>query len=207
MKATDILRQEHKVIERVIAAVNKAADAFTRERNFDGDTFEKAADFFRNFTDKCHHGKEEDVLFKALEARGVPSEGGPVGVMLMEHDMGREQIRGIFANIEAAKEEDGGAQIRVVDHARRFAMILTDHIFKENNILFNMADEVLTDEEQQDLVHRFTLVEVHDMGAGTHEKYLAIANELAEKYGVPEIDAHDPVFAGGCHHHRGCHGH
>lgn len=98
---------------------------------------------FSQFADKCHHAKEEDLFFPLLKERGIPGEGGPIGVMLHGHDVGRESVRRMR---EAADGESLDAA-EFSDAAKAFIPLLRQHIFKENNILFRMAANVLTAEE------------------------------------------------------------
>ena len=89
MKATDILMDEHRVIEQVLNCLEKLADRCEATEVIDRASALKALAFFRNFADRCHHGKEEGHLFPLLEARGFARQRGPTGVMRHEHAEGR----------------------------------------------------------------------------------------------------------------------
>ena len=89
MKATEILMSEHRVIERVIQAMETAATYLQLGGDVRPGFFIEAADFIKHFADGCHHKKEEGVLFTALAENSLPVNGGPVGVMLSEHEQGR----------------------------------------------------------------------------------------------------------------------
>ena len=93
MEATKILNDEHRVIERVLAVLEKAAGSLEADQGVQADFFLSAAEFIKGFADGCHHRKEEGVLFPAMEAAGVPRQGGPIGVMLAEHEEGRRLTR------------------------------------------------------------------------------------------------------------------
>ena len=93
MKPTEILSGEHRVIEQVLTCLERIAEQCAAEGRLDRTSAEQALEFFRNFADRCHHGKEEVHLFPALEAKGFPRDGGPTGVMLHEHDQGRAHVR------------------------------------------------------------------------------------------------------------------
>ena len=100
----------------------------------------QVVEFTRGFTDACHHGKEEDSLFPALERRaGMPSRAGPVAVMLAEHEKSRE----IAARIERAAgpyAADGSRRGELAEAMGEYAAHISEHIWKENNRLFMMAD-------------------------------------------------------------------
>ena len=102
MKPTEILSGEHRIIEQVLDCLEKIAQNCATEGRLDRTSAEQALDFFRNFADRCHHGKEETHLFPAMEAKGFPRQGGPTGVMLSEHEQGRAYIRGMAEVIDRA---------------------------------------------------------------------------------------------------------
>jgi len=174
-KATALLSDEHRVIERVLAALarltEKPATEFLQ-------SWKKALDFIRHFADKCHHLKEEKILFVALEEHGIPNEGGPIGMMLMEHEEGRAYVRAMFDAVNKIEAGDPSAQAALCDNAKQYLRLLREHIQKEDEILFRMADEVLSADEQKKLLAAFAEHEAEEMGAGVHEHYLKIVAEL-----------------------------
>lgn len=185
MKPTDILSQEHRVIERVLTCLEWMAERCESSQVLNTVDAEQAVDFFRTFADQCHHKKEETHLFPALEAKGFSRENGPTGVMLYEHEQGRGFIRGMVDSFPAAGSGERDAQKRFVQSARHYIDLLRQHIQKEDHCLFMMANQALSAAEQQQLTDAFTEVEREHIGPGTHEQYLQIANELAARYGVP----------------------
>ena len=179
-KPTDILSDEHRVIERVLGAVEKlthlpVANALDR--------WKEALIFFRQFADQCHHFKEEQVLFPALEEHGIPREGGPVGMMLTEHEGGREHVTAMIAAVGQLEAGNAAAGESLLSHARAYLTLLREHIQKEDDILFRMADEVIPEHEQKEILKRFEAHEAEEMGAGAHERYLKIAAELESATG------------------------
>jgi len=178
MKATEILMNEHRGIERMLRALERAADRLEGGDETRLQTFEEGVDFLRNFADRCHHTKEETELFPALERAGVPVEGGPIAVMLADHDQGRQHIRAMAEALEAYKKGDVAARAVLVSNARAYADLLRQHIWKEDNVLFAMADEVLPEPEQQRLVDSFDRIEAEEMGPGVHERYHQMLDQL-----------------------------
>lgn len=201
MKPTDILKNEHRVIEQVLNCLERIADLAETEGSLVAVDASRALDFFVNFADRCHHGKEENQLFPLAQQRGIPKDGGPIGVMLMEHQEGREQIRRMRESIPGAAEGDPKSLASFLAAAREYLSLLREHIQKEDHCLFPMADRVLSEGDQTDLLASFDRVEEEDMGAGTHEKWQGIADDLAEAYGVEKAVLAAGV--GGCGHH-GC---
>lgn len=177
-KATDALREDHRVIEGVLDVLEQ----LVRTPAVPFETWEKAVDFIRAFADRCHHLKEEKILFPALEERGIPREGGPIGMMLFEHEVGRGYVKDMVESLEFAKEDPQAATPALIENAAAYLRLLRQHILKEDEVLFAMADDSLSPKEQQELLRAFAEHEAKEMGPGTHEKYLKIATEL-QNYG------------------------
>jgi hemerythrin-like domain-containing protein len=199
MKPTEILSGEHRIIEQVLDCLEKIAQSCAAEGRLDKASAEQALDFFRNFADRCHHGKEETHLFPAIEAKGFPRQGGPTGVMLDEHEQGRAHIRGMVEAIEGATAGQSEAVDRFVTRAHGYINLLREHIEKEDHCLFAMANQALTEDDQQRLLSAFENVEHEHVGLGTHEKFLSVADELADRFGVARAVANSSRSCG-CHH-------
>ncbi len=180
MKATEILMEEHRVIERVLAAMEIAVQRLEARQLRPG-YFVDVADFIKGFADGCHHKKEEGVLFPAMLAHGVRDQGGPIGVMMAEHNQGRTFT---FAMRKAAQELEAGdesARAAVAENARGYIALLRQHIAKEDTILFPMADGAVSPASQNKLAEDFERVEQEETGAGVHEKYLSLAEALEKE--------------------------
>ena len=174
-KATDVLKQDHRVIEKVLAVVERLAQ---NPREASLEDWKKALDFIRGFADKCHHLKEEKILFPALEKHGIAREGGPIGMMLVEHEEARAYVREMVEALAHGAEDSEVRRTILAQNARAYLHLLREHIRKEDEILFQMADEALSPEEQKELAQEFEKHEAEEIGAGVHEKYLKIAEEL-----------------------------
>jgi hemerythrin-like domain-containing protein len=163
------------VIERVLAAVEKLLAAPPAPSL---SHWKKALDFISNFADQCHHLKEEKLLFPAMETHGIPRDGGPIGMMLMEHEEGRSHVRAMRAAVEGLERGETSGVESLLSHARGYLRLLKEHIQKEDEILFRIADDCIPAGEQTALLKSFEEHETRELGAGVHEKYLAVAQEL-----------------------------
>jgi hemerythrin-like domain-containing protein len=179
MRATEILQNEHRVIEQVLSCLEVMANRAIAEGKLDATSADAALDFFQTFADGCHHRKEENHLFPLMETKGFPRDGGPTGVMLHEHEEGRHHIQGMRAAVA------NGAVREFAEHARAYVELLRQHILKEDQRLFPMANQVFSSADQASLVESFARVEDKDVEEGAHEKYLDIADLLAERFQVP----------------------
>lgn len=104
--------------------------------------------------------------------------GGPIGMMLVEHEEARAYVKAMADSLARGGEVPNATKRNLVENARAYLRLLRQHISKEDEILFVMADEVLTAEEQQQLLREFEEHEAKEIGPGIHEKYLKIAEEL-----------------------------
>ncbi|MDE2485240.1 MAG: DUF2249 domain-containing protein, partial [candidate division NC10 bacterium] len=136
---TQILKDEHTLILQALDGLERKLAALEAGAAPDRAYFEKAVKFIRTFADQCHHGKEEDLLFKIMVNRGFPLQGGPIAVMLSEHETGRAYIRDM-ADAAAAIGSDPAAASKIIRNGRAYIQMLRPHIDKENMILYPMAD-------------------------------------------------------------------
>ena len=185
MRPTEWLSQEHRVIEQVLNCLERMVLKCSEEGTFELEQAKEAVEFFRGFADKCHHAKEENQLFPAIEAQGLGGGCGPVAVMLREHELGRIYVGGMDASLEGAAAGDVDAVRWFVQHAESYIRLLREHIQKEDHCLFPAADQKLGAEDERSLVAAFEQVDKAEIAEGTHAKYLDIANRLADHFGVP----------------------
>jgi len=158
--------------------------AVTHSENPDIDHISSIIDIIKNFADGLHHAKEETHFFPSLASKGFSAQQGPVAVMLHEHAEGRNYVKGITDNLERYKNGDKSAKAGMYQNMLGYAELLVNHIGKENNILFRMADKVLSEEEQQDLLSDFGKVE-NDRPAGKKaEDYIKTILTLASFYKI-----------------------
>ncbi|MFM2090632.1 MAG: hypothetical protein RLZZ127_1121 [Planctomycetota bacterium] len=187
VSAVSILSAEHRVILQVIDCLTAMTVAAVRGQGPDWVHARQALTIVRTFADRCHHGKEEDILFPELEA--LEPGFGPTAVMRHEHVIGRAHVAAAQAAIEAA---DAGA---FAEAASAYIDLLRAHIDKEDGILFPIAQRLLTAEADARILAAYRDVERHDMGDGVHEQMLAVADALADTYGVPRADADPAIMA------------
>src|SRR4051812_33647045 len=142
MRAIQLLMEEHEIILHGLRVLEALADRAARGAEVPAKAVRDVVEFFRQFTDVHHHHKEEKILFPALEKAGLPREGGPLGVMLHEHDQCRQLLSALREAARGAVSAPA-SRARFADAARAYVTLLAAHIEKENHVLFPMADEAL----------------------------------------------------------------
>ncbi|OVE77542.1 hypothetical protein BVX99_02330 [bacterium F16] len=156
MDVTKTLMNEHQLILEYITLLDDYAgfvstnpsDALLKK----GHLF---VDFIATFADRYHHAKEENILFRHLEGDGVLTHCNPLPQMLHEHDEGRRAVKEMRAALDLSD------QSAFVKAAVYYATLLKDHINKEDNILYQMAEDGLSDEQKSDILREYDVVESH----------------------------------------------
>lgn len=176
--ATKDLENDHIHILRLTDVMEK----ITKTDAPDCSDLEAVVYLIRNYADGFHHGKEEKILFPALEAKGFSPSQGPVAVMLSEHIQGRNFVKGMAENIALYKKGDLPALEQVFINMTDYVNLLRNHISKENNILFRMADRVLSAEDHEALLNRYASVTPVTENGGGIPEYISDIEKLEEKY-------------------------
>jgi hemerythrin-like domain-containing protein len=197
MKITESLSGEHRVIEQVVRCLLEMATR-AGEGGIDAEAARAAVEFFRTFADRCHHKKEEDVLFPALAERGFGTSVGPVAVMLEEHELGRRHLGRIEAALQMSEAGAPGASEAFASAARAYADLLLQHIAKEDHVLFPMADQLLSGHAGEAVRTGFESAEAALDHGRLHARMIGIADDLGVKFGVRRAAA-PAEFHGCCH--------
>jgi hemerythrin-like domain-containing protein len=167
MKSVERLKAEHDQIERGLTLLERAVARLEAGQSLPEGFPQWAPRFFQQFADQCHHAKEEDVFFPVLKQRGIPEQGGPIGVMLHEHVLGRDCVSRMR---EASQAQPFDART-FAEAARQYIPLLRQHIFKENNVLFRMAERVMSEADDADVTGRFSQVEQERGLASLHQSF------------------------------------
>jgi hemerythrin-like domain-containing protein len=182
----NILSAEHQVILQTADCLDAVAARSLRERSIPADHAAQALEIIRRFADQCHHGKEEQILFAAIEE--IAPGFGPVQVMLRDHETGRASVRGMALALAAGQPQE------FARHAGDYTAMIRDHIAKEDQILFRWADANIPPARQAQILDAFRAVEHDDMGDGVHERLIGLADSLATYYGFAKASRDPNTF-------------
>jgi len=180
-RPTDILEDEHRVILKVVGTMPVLAESLEMGVSVAPNALRDIAEFMGVFADKCHHGKEEAHLFPALERRGVPMRGCPIGALTAEHQAGRVLVRAFAEAAEAYINQGASAKGPLIESLKNLTDLYPAHIWKEDYLLFPMTNKVLGPAEQQELAAKFESVE-REIGTGVHDRLVQVAASLADRF-------------------------
>jgi len=168
---TGILSEEHQNILKKIDSIFTECDLLEKGKELEKIFFEKAIDFIKNYADRYHHAKEEDILFKVMLENLGGMHCNPIPVMLHEHETGRHYVKGIEEGLNENNKE------KIVGNAREYGSLLQEHIFKEDNILYPMAEEALNDQQKAEILLKYDEVSSGEFSNEKIQKYLSLLDD------------------------------
>lgn len=177
MKPSEVLVHEHEIICMVLDAAEREARKIATSGAVPVEKVRSIMSFVREFADGSHHAKEEQHLFVQMQKCGMPAEHGPIAVMNHEHDLGRAYMRALGDALGLVEKGDASAAGAVVENILGYVNLLRSHIYKENNILFPMADNMFSPDDQAELSGAFEQVDTE--AAALRKKYIEFAESLA----------------------------
>lgn len=179
MKATQMLEDEHHVIQKVAASLALMAEDLNAGKPVGSEILRDITQFLRVFVEQCHQQKEEKYLFTVLLKKGVPAGGCPLAVLHNEHAKERALIRQFSDAVETYIESKGTARASLESTIQALVELLPGHIWKEDYMLLPMADKILSSEDQDLLRKQFEQVK-SEIGHEIHYRFEKLADELEE---------------------------
>jgi DUF438 domain-containing protein len=173
----DFLVAEHEMIERAMAVLKKCLDDLDSSAA-NPVQMGRALDFLLEFGDRIHNRKEEELLFPLMQSRGIPGEGGPLGVMLMEHKAERELLAAMIAQAGRLREAGGGEKEEYRSRGLEYLRIRAEHIWKENDVLYKMGAKVLDADDNRNLLEGFAEIDEQAYGAAARSRFEQMLREV-----------------------------
>ncbi|MBS4539114.1 hemerythrin domain-containing protein [Clostridium sp. D2Q-11] len=184
MNSIDVLVNEHNNIKRVLKIVRCICVDMVEGKEVDIEDFYSIIDFIRNYADKYHHGKEEDMLFEYMSEELSSDIGeGPIRGMFIEHDYGRNYVMNLEIAVKAYEKGSNEAKVDIIANAIGYANLLNNHIHKEDNVIYKYASRHLSKETIERLNSEFEVFENEDKNLDKKKKYLDLIEKLDQKYG------------------------
>jgi hemerythrin-like domain-containing protein len=161
MTPIGLLKAEHRLIERLVSVIIKQSDRIQRDKLADIDFVDNCIDFIKTYADKCHHGKEETILFKELKAKKLSDKHNKILLQLRtEHDTVRElaqklvTVRNSYFNSDSDAEKQIYA-FEIYESLKQLTGLYPGHIKKEEAGLFTECMDYFTDAEKAEILEEF----------------------------------------------------
>jgi len=139
---------------------------------------QRAIDFLLEFGDKVHNTKEEEFLFPLMGQKGLPVQGGPIGVMLMEHDAERNLLQRMMAELPNLAEAATTKRQKFAAEGFEYLTIRAEHIWKENDVLYPMGRKLFSDEDNTSLLNAFKTLDQQTYGDTARDHYAQMLAEV-----------------------------
>ena len=175
-RSTITVRLTLRILNKICQRIEKSGEII------DFQHLDQLLEFFKVFVDKCHHGKEEELLFPALENIGVSNKGGPIEVLHHEHQKGREYVQTMNAALDQYTKGERSVVNEFVKSAKGYINLLNQHIDKENSVLFPLAEKHLSEQAQEKLWEGFEMIETQKIGVGKHDEFHKMLDKLESLY-------------------------
>ena len=147
---------EHRLIERMVALMRDRLEGLKAGAEPDTDFIERASDFLAVYADRCHHGKEEDILFRDLRDKDLTHEHRRVmDGLVSDHQFARAQKRAMLAASRRFAAGEQGAADEVRESLEALVNLYPDHIATEDDEFFPAAMAYLTQDEQAAMLEEF----------------------------------------------------
>lgn len=179
-RATEALEQEHKVIQKAVAVMAQIVTQLEFRHTVSAEVLRDLLQFMREFSEQCHHGKEESFFFPYLESKGVPSTGCPLSALRSEHVKSRQLLGDLNSAAAAYINDVERGRLTLIQVLQNLVALYPAHIWKEDYLLFPMADKILAESDQELLLSQFAEAE-KDLGTNAQERFERLANELSDR--------------------------
>jgi hemerythrin-like domain-containing protein len=189
---TDSLIKEHSLILRMLSSLNHSIDSLEKGEPVDINVFHKSIDFFKNFVEIYHHSKEEDFLFELMHDKINSSDNGLIKMLAKEHQLGRSYMNKFEEAVARLEQGYSSAQADIIENGRKFSLLFAHHIHKENNILYELANQTLSIDDKRYLATEFN-EKLTEFGTKEYYKFQDMIEELAPESAIGSSEEADLV--------------
>ena len=184
MDAIDLMIEEHRNIQRVLRVIRKVCVQIVNGEQVDYGIFDQIIDFVRNYADRHHHSKEENIVFEEMsEQLGQAIAAGPIYGMFAEHDLGRLFIYNLENAVREVRQGNREARVDVIGNAIAYTDLLNRHIDKEDSTIYSLARKRLSENSLAEINRRCMEVERVAQEHNIPANYLIMIEELERRTG------------------------
>lgn len=169
--------REHRVIERMLVVLGRELDSISQQGRVDPAFIDTATDFIRTYADRCHHGKEEDILFRRLVEKHLdPQLAEATADLIKDHVYGRTLTHQLVDANHRYAAGDATALVEITTAAQALVEFYPVHIEKEDRHFFKPCLKYFTEAEQAQMLQDFDEFD----RALIHKKYEGVVEELEQ---------------------------
>lgn len=178
MMPVGYLMIEHRLIERMVGLMASELNRIKSGKTPDLQFIDTAVDFIRTYADKCHHGKEEDILFRDLFRKKIsPEHKKIVEELIREHKMGRAAVGKLVEAKSDYAKNDSNSLNEIRKQIKWLIEFYPKHIAKEDKGFFIPSMSYFTKNEQNKMLSQFCQFD----NTGIQEKYRKITEKSEKK--------------------------
>jgi hemerythrin-like domain-containing protein len=179
MKPRGPLMIEHRLIEKMLDITSKELTLINRTEKVNPIYIDTFVDFIRTYADRTHHGKEEDILFKALENKDMNTDDKKMMQgLITDHSMSRKVVGELVAANKKYVTGDFTSIDVIIDKLSFLLNLYPNHISKEDNIFFPNTEKYFSEEELDKMLDDFREFDRKMI----HEKYRRLYESLRDMY-------------------------
>ena len=176
-----ILIDDHKIILRMLKILNLSINRFEKVEYVSSEIFDKAIEFIHFYIDIYHHSAEENVLFKGIKERGYLFDEDVIKILTKEHKLAQNYIFKFEEAIDRFKHGDENARGDIIENARKFSLLLSHHIHKENEIFSQLSEQVISTDDQNYLLKMLEEKRTQ-LGYDINYKYNLLVEEMEREH-------------------------
>lgn len=178
MRATELLLEDHREIERFLAALAGVVARLRAGEMVDALVVQQAVDVMHGFADLYHHAREEQHVFPVLERYALLNMAGRLECMLPEHQVGREITEALTDAARRYADGDTAAVGEIIENAGKYLQLLGHHMAVEEGILFELADRVVSDEDDAAMSEQLDKAASAHRASGEEARFRTILDSL-----------------------------
>jgi len=171
------LKHDHQVIQQVVAGMSAVAELLDSGKQVDSCVLVDLVQFLRVFADQCHHEKEEQHLFPLLATKANVNTRRELESLEREHRSAKQLVGQLARAATVYIHSPEAVRYRIIDLLQQLVELYPAHIWKEDFLLFPLAQQNLSQTEQQDLKEQFEDVE-REVGEDVHAGFEMLAKKL-----------------------------
>jgi len=169
---------EHRLIERMIGIIKDRSEVMSEQKRVDPVFIDVVVDFLRTYADRCHHGKEEEILFRDLAKKQLSDEHKKtMDELVEEHIYARKTVRMLEASKEGYVQGKKEALRDVISILKQLIDLYPMHIEKEDRHFFPPSMEYFTKRELDEMLHEFWEFDRKMI----HEKYKGVVDNIRSR--------------------------